>query len=218
MSNNQALTTVDKVNLLLGSLPICFNCMGGAKLSTLMRYTMEVTSIKPYTLTVYHLSSKTIDGRKQAVKNEILTLTAQQESIKVNVTNDLPLTGKEVFNTFVNDVDYKFTSHREVVQLLAIPYWVENASTYVQTNSASPMWLVIATLIMKTTKLEGTELHDHHATVPFTVEQFNESLRQSSKQLPDNPQLKNAVIQLDKALSASKTVDTKAVESAKTTK
>ena len=218
MSNqSQSLTTVDKVNLLLGSVPMAFNCFGGSKNNNPLRYTLEVIETKPYTMEVSFISAKTVNDKKVGVVTPIIKLIAQNESIKVEVVNDLPLTSKEVFkaNIIHNDdtTAYPFTSHREVAQLLALPHWINNAESYVSANTTAPMWLVIATLIQKTTKVDATELEKQHSTRPFTVEQFNESLKESAAKLPKNPQLQAAIKRLDAQLA---TVDVKAVEQAKT--
>jgi len=202
------LTTAQKVNSLLGNLPITFMCYGGKKLNQVLTYTLEVTNRKPYTLTAYFLSTKTIkdENNKESIitiKTPIVVIEAARETLLFKDRNDLLLGNKYAFNMMFGNEEITMALHSQVIQKMAIPYWVNNAHKFVELNNVAPMWVVIGRLILKSQVNDTEGLEDMPVAIPFTVNQFYESLIEAHQLLPNNKALIKAVANIPGQLKSA---------------
>ncbi|WP_200929937.1 hypothetical protein [Nostoc piscinale] len=175
-------------------LPIPFNCYGGKTLDQVMRYTLEVTSTKPFKVTIYFHSVRSRKGELINNKLEVMSIEAGIGILKPTF-NNLPLEDKMVFSSQVDGEETTFNFHYEVVSLLALPYWIDNASQYVRLNQLAPVWLVVSKLWVKATYEENSakSIEETLQVKPFTETQWWESIIESANLLPNCMQLQNAL-------------------------
>jgi Zn-finger protein len=200
--NTQIKTNIIRINKSKNSsdsvqLPIPFICYGGKRLNQVLRYTLEVTSTKPFTVTVYFHSVKRTKQGLENIKTEVFKIESGIGKLTPSF-DPIPLEDKLVFESDVDNHTKQFNFHYEVVMLLALPHWIDNASNYVRLNELAPVWLVVSKLWLRT-ELETTKELDINETKK--ARKFNEddwwfSLVDAHQELPDNEQLKLAVSNL----------------------
>lgn len=172
-----------------------FLVYGGKQLDKPIRYTLEVTSTKPFELTIFYHSSRNKQDETINKKTEVMKIKTGIGYLKPEF-EIIPLEDSLVFSSMVDDRPVAFNFHYEVVKNLALPYWIDNAEQYVSLNELSPVWLVIAKLWLKATyndnadEQEITEILD---VKPFNEAQWWESLIEASNILPSCIQFKNAI-------------------------
>ncbi|MBH8563744.1 hypothetical protein I8748_16360 [Nostoc sp. CENA67] len=179
--------------------PIPFICYGGKKLEHTLRYTLEITSTKPYKISVYYHLVRSRKGKLINDKIEVFTIEAGIGYLKPTF-DIIPLNDKLVFSSQVNGKKTKFDFHYKVIKLLALPYWIDNASQYVQLNELAPIWLVISKLWLKADieQNEALTIEDTLKQRQFTELNWWKSLIESAKLLPDCVQLQQGLKSIPK--------------------
>jgi len=201
VSINSQTATAQKIRSIVNGDQQClpFVCFGGKKLSQPIRYTLEVTSTKPFTLTVYFHDVKTSkdDQGKQLqeiTKIDIMTIQAGIGQLKVS-KSDLPLSKSLVFKSIVDSVEHDYVFHSDVIVDLALPYWIDNAVQNVELNRISPMWLVISQLFLNANiDSSDNSIESIDKVVSFTERDWYTALQLSIEQLPNNSKLASLVI------------------------
>jgi hypothetical protein len=216
------LTTVEKTELILGSLPMSYIAMAGSKLNKMIRYTMEVVNTNPYELAIYLNTTKSKEGKKQIVKQHLLTIKAGNNTLYVTDHNDLPLSNTEKFESYIDGKLREFSSHLEVIYRLALPHWIDKADSYVENNQSAPYWLVIAMLWNNVRVNQPTDEFNIKTAQSFTQSDFFHAILDAHNALPTNEQLRLAAMRVPedfkKSLNSASntTIDTTVIDSSTT--
>jgi hypothetical protein len=170
-----------------------FVCFGGKKLTQPLRYTLEVTNLKPFTVTVYFHDIKTVKNdngtsTNEVTKKDIVCIRADVGKLHVS-KYDEPLSKNSVFKAIIGSQEIDYVFHSDIIIDLGLPYWIQNASENVSMNRISPMWLVVSQLFLNAQVQESVDAESINDIKQFSERDWYHAIQKSSKILYDDKRL-----------------------------